>query len=123
MGIRLWRLRMTGAHRRGLLVGIGPAIALCASLLAAPAAAQGLPGVPVPSVTASPEPGAVRAPIVWTIAGADAGVPTQASPQPAGLSSGAVQAGAPKRERPFLDGKFMVGVSGSHVLTPDSDLG
>ncbi len=25
--------------------------------------------------------------------------------------------------RPFLDGRFMVGVSGSHVLTPDSDLG
>ena len=25
--------------------------------------------------------------------------------------------------RPFLDGRFMIGVSGSHVLTPDSDLG
>lgn len=25
--------------------------------------------------------------------------------------------------RPFLDGRFMVGVSGSYVLTPDSDLG
>jgi hypothetical protein len=25
--------------------------------------------------------------------------------------------------RPFLDGRFMLGVSGSHVLTPDSDLG
>lgn len=47
-----------------------------------------------------------------------------AAPAPALGQTPAAQApSAPPRERPFLDGQFMVGVSGSHVLTPDSDLG
>lgn len=80
MGIRLWRVRRTGARGRGLLAGIGLAAGLCTGVLMAPAVAFG--------------------------------------------QSSAVQPDrAPARERPFLDGQFMVGVSGSHVLTPDSDLG
>ena len=72
------------------------------------------------SIPKAPSPGFSWCPVVAAAACAAALL----MPAPAlGQTPGAQTVSAPPRERPFLDGQFMVGVSGSHVLTPDSDLG